>query len=172
MKKIYLLTTLLSVTLLTARCQQKEKMVIKSATFTTTQDDPGPPPASVLDSKPVTLKQWFFKLCDEHDVGGTNLSYKFDFWETSGVYQIGLIKLSKFGKDVRQNYEAENIKPNGKFYAILKSDYKDLKWKQILDKIKSQLKEYSQTEKFKQSYFAKAKSISIKFDDNDVINLK
>jgi hypothetical protein len=47
-----------------------------------------------------------------------------------------------------------------------------LEWKQVLNKIKSQLNEFVKTEKFKNSSLAKAKDITMRFDDDDLVKLK
>jgi hypothetical protein len=59
-----------------------------------------------------------------------------------------------------------------KYYPLSKSDYKDLKWEQVMSKIKSQIKEFIKTEKFKKSSLAKAKAITMSFDDGDLIRIK
>jgi hypothetical protein len=42
----------------------------------------------------------------------------------------------------------------------------------ILNKIKSQIKEFIKEEKFKKSSLAKAEAITIRFDDGDKLKLK
>ncbi len=172
MKIIYIILTLSLILNSITACNGQRKTIVENVTITTTEDDPGPPPSSVIDSKLITLKQWFFKLCDEPKSAETNFSYKFDLWKTGNVYQIGLIDLKGLSKNMQQYYAAKNIKPYGKYYTIPKIDYKNPDRKQVLAKIKSQLKEYSHTKKFKQSFLSKADTITILFDDDDLVSLK
>jgi hypothetical protein len=117
-------------------------------------DVPEPPPPSFSCLNSITLQEWFFKLCETEKAENSIIAYNFALFETDKCYAICL----------NSNDPA--------YYPLSKSEYKNLSWKQVLNKIRSQLKEFALAEKFRNSSLAKAKAITIQFDDGDVISLK
>jgi hypothetical protein len=167
MQKLNLTIIISLISFLISSCQHQEKTVVKSTTFTVVQEDPGPLPDSVIDSRPITLKHWFSILSNAKKYEKLDLTYKFELIKTNNFYD-----LKDLSKDVQQYYQVKNINPYGKYSTIVEAEYPNLSLHQVLEKMKYQLKAYSQTEEFKHSSLAKAKSISIKFDDETLISLK
>ncbi|HET6768237.1 MAG TPA: hypothetical protein VFH08_12580, partial [Chitinophagaceae bacterium] len=140
--------------------------------MTETVRAPEPPPPSFSCSNSVTLQEWFFKLCDTEKSEKDVIAYNFGLFETGNCYAIHLVDSIAYEKDdqdaARQNERDTSVN----YFPLSKTEYEAMEWKQVLDKIKSQLGEFVKTEKFKNSYFRKAQSITIRFDDGDLLRLK
>lgn len=158
-------------------CDQKQKKVIVSdVTLENVVPDDNfiepPPPSSLHLSKSMTLKECFLKMCHREQPGPTDTAYNFSLHKTNNRYVVFFIE-SKAHKKIAQERAAK--KGSGylnKYYPLSKNELKDLNWKQAFDKIRSELKEFAKTEQFKNSSLAKAKSITIRFDDAEFLKLK
>ncbi len=155
-------------------CSGKKEIEVIEVTEVTeeTVNAPEPAPPSFSCSNAVTLQEWFFKLCDTEKPGKDTAAYAFGFFETENCYAVYLIDSSGYKKrdtgSAKQNGNEQSIK----YYPLSKSEYKDLEWQQVMNKIKSQLKEFTNNEKCKNSSFAKAKSVTLFFDDGEKARLK
>ena len=87
-------------------------------------------------------------------------------------YAIYLSVLNEHEKDDKVGATKNDDDPSTEYYPLSQSEEKDLKWKQVMNKIKSQIKEYVKTEKFKNSSLAKGKVITMSFDDGDLVRIK
>jgi hypothetical protein len=50
-------------------------------------------------------------------------------------------------------------------------DFKKLSWQQVLDQIESELKTFSKSAKFRNSFFSKAQAVTTGFDDGDLVRI-
>lgn len=133
---------------------------------------PEPPPPSFSCSNSVTLQEWFFKLCDTEKPEKDIIAYNFELFETENCYAIHLIHAKEYEKEDQVPTGKNDPENSDNYYPLSKNEYKELNWKQTLNKIRSQLNEFVKTEKFKNSSLAKAKTITIRFDDGDMLRLK
>ena len=133
---------------------------------------PEPPPPSFSCSDSLTIQEWFFKLCDKEKSEKDSIAYIFALYETENCYAIYLSVLKEREKDDKAGTTNNDDDPSDEYYPLSKNDYKVLKWDQVINKIKSQIKEFSKTEKFKNSSLAKAKAITMSFDDGDLVRIK
>jgi hypothetical protein len=102
------------------------------------------------------------------------LHYKneFGFFETDNCYAIYLIGSEEHEKKDNVSAAKNDDEQPAEYYPLSKREYKDLEWKQALNKMKAQLAEFTWTEKFKNSSLAKANAVTIGFDDGDLIKIK
>lgn len=155
-------------------CNGKPEVEVRNVTVEETKNapEPPPPPPSFSCSNSLTLQEWFFKLCDEEKPGGAIIAYNLGLFDTDNYYAIYLIDSNEHAKEDQVSATKNDHERSTEYYPLSKTEYKDLKWEQVLDKIKSQLKEFIKTEKFKNSSLAKAKAITIRFDDGDLVRMK
>jgi len=155
MKPLPLILTLLIAHLFFA-CKNKTEVQVTEITQEELENNsPEPPPPSFSCANSITLQEWFFKLCDTEKTENSIIAYNFALFETDNCYAICL----------SSNDRTE-------YYPLSKTEYKNLSWKQVLNKIRLQLKEFTVTEKFRNSSLAKAKAITMQFDDDDLLSLK
>lgn len=171
MRALYFIVTVFLVHLVFA-CNDKIETHVEEVTMTETDSAaaPEPPPPSFSCSTSGTLQEWFFKLCDSEKPGKDVIAYNFGLFETDSCYAIHLVDSNE---KEEQNAVGKNDADTAfNYYPLSKKQYEGLEWKQVLDKIKSQVKEFLNTKKFKNSSFAKAKTMTIRFDDGDLLRLK
>jgi hypothetical protein len=133
---------------------------------------PEPPPPSFSCSNPVTLQEWFFKFCDTEKPKKDIINYKLELFDTENCYAIHLIGVKEYETENQDSSGKNDPENSDNYYPLSKNEYKELNWKQTLNKIRSQLNEFVKTENFKNSSLAKAKTITILFDDGDLLRLK
>jgi hypothetical protein len=156
-------------------CQSKTESKVTdvkliSVRQTDSASEPPPPPPPI--SNFMTLQDWLFRICDTEKPDKSIIAYNFGLFETGDGYTIYLIGSKEYDKRDADWALNNDFEPEIKNYPLPKNEYKNLKWEQVLDKIKSQLKAFAKTEKFHHSFFAKAKAITTGFDDGDLVNIK
>lgn len=173
MRVLYFILPVFLVNLVLA-CNDKIETQVEEVTMTETESKaaPEPPPPSFSCSNSVTLKKWFFKLSDSEKPDKDVIAYNFSLFETGSCYAIHLVDSIQYEKDDGDTAGKDEPDTSVGYYPLSKSEYEALEWKQVLNKIKSQLEEFVKTERFKNSYLAKAKSITMRFDDGDLLRLK
>jgi hypothetical protein len=171
MRKLYLMVTIL-IGQLICSCSGKKEVEMTDITIEETVNAPEPPPPSFSCSRAVTLQEWFFKLCDTEKPESDTVAYKLNFFETDSCYAIYLTNSKKYEKKDQATVPENDSEQPAEYYPLSKREYKDLEWKQALNKMKAQLAEFTKTEKFKNSSLAKANAVTISFDDGDLIKIK
>jgi hypothetical protein len=129
---------------------------------------PPPQPSSVF----MTLQDWLLKICDTENPGSSIIAYHFGIFETQIGYTVYLTGSKEFDKDDSDWVLNDDFEPVQKYCPLPPDEYKNLKWEQVLNRIKSQLKDFTKTEKFRKSFFSKAKAITTGFDDGDLVRIK
>ena len=171
MRVLYFILTVFLLDFVLA-CNDKIETQVEDVSMTETESAPEPPPPSFSCSNSVTLKEWFFKLFDSEKPEKDVIDYSFGLFETDNCYAIHLVDSKEYEKDdpdaARENEPDSSVN----YYPLSKKEYEALEWKQVLNKIKSQLKEFVKTEKYKNSSFAKVKTMTMHFDDGDLLRLK
>lgn len=165
MKTSYFILALVFVQLAIACNSQQKKVVIVSDVSYEEKEQPEPPPPSFSCASSFTLKEYFLKICTTEKPKKDSIAFNFMFWDSENCYAIGL-------NPSEESTAKKDNAPFSKYYSLSKNEYKNLAWNQVLNKIKSQLKEFSKTKEFENSSLSKAKTITIKFDDGDLISLK
>ena len=153
-------------------CNDKIETQVEDISMTESISPPEPPPPSFSCSNSVTLQEWFFKFCNAEKPEKAVIAYIFELFETNNCYAIHLIDSIEFDKGDQDLLRKNDPDTSVNYYPLSKTGYEPLGWKQVLDEIKSQLNEFVNTEKFKNSSLAKAKGITMRFDDGDLLKLK
>lgn len=171
MRVLYFILTVFLAHLLFA-CNNKIETQAEDVSMTETERVPEPPPPSFSCSNSVTLQEWFFKLCDTEKPKKDVIAYNFSLFQTDNCYAIHLVDSIQYEKNDRDTARKNEPDASVSYYPLSKSEYEALEWKQVLNKIKSQLDEFVKTERFKNSSLAEAKIITMRFDDGDLLSLK
>ena len=116
----------------------------------------------------MTLENWLFDLCDTESPDKSIIAFNFGLFESEDGYTIYLIGSKEFDEDDPDWATNIDFEPEEKYFPLATEDYNHLKWEQVLQKIKTQLEDFSKTDKFKSSFFSKAKAITTGFDDGDL----
>jgi len=142
---------------------QRKQLIVTDTNF-----EVPPPSMSLLKTPSQTLEKWFNKLCDTTLKSSDAIVYQFGFFEMTNqdYYALYLFDLAEYKRDGRDE------SPTVKYYLIDRVPYKGLDWHKVLELMRKQLLELSKNEKFKSSSISKAKSITIRFDDLELLKLK
>ncbi len=142
---------------------QRKQEIVTDTTF-----EVPPPSMSILKTPSQTLEKWFNRLCDTTLESSEAIIYQFGFFEMTNqdYYALYLFDLEKYKRGGRGE------SPTIKYFLIDRVPYKGLDWHKVLELMRKQLLELSKNEKFKSSSISKAKSITIRFDDLELLKLK
>ncbi len=174
MKTSYLILAFIFVQFALACKHQQKKIIVEDVTIEhvyTDVENVEPPPPSVVCLNPLSLKECFIKICRTEKLEKESITYKFILFETENCYSIRLNAITEFKKKVTDSTKKDSTF-SVNHYSLSKNEFKNLAWKEVMSKIKSQIKEFAKTKEFEHSSLAKAKAITILFDDGDLISLK
>jgi hypothetical protein len=174
MKPIVLLI-LLSFGLFLQACREKKSDIldIKEITITDTmiEEDPGEPPYLGKAHEFSNPQDWLFYLCDSIKPTDQVVAYYFHLLEYPGEYSV-LFTGNKqyYPLDKKWVHQIDGRVQDS--YVLPASEYKGLSRPEVLKKFSATLKAFTETQKFKQSFFAKAKAIGVSFIEEDVVIIK
>jgi hypothetical protein len=175
--KSILLPILLLFGLFLAACREKasDGLETKEITITDTvvEEDPGPPEPPYLGkahefSNP---QDWLFYLCDSTKPTDEVVAYYFHLLEYPGEYSVLFTGNKRYDPADKKwiHYIDERVQDS---YVLPAADYKGLGRPEVLKKFSAVLKRFTETPRFKQSFFAKAKGIGVGFFEEDVTLIK
>jgi len=158
---------ILSIGHLLMDCNQKtnsEALEVKTEHVIITEevDDVLPPPPKFI-SHFKTLQEWLFNICDTEKPKKPISNYEFGLFEAKDDYTLYLVGLNRY--EISQDSSATRVdfEPKNMYFFLPISVYKNLARGQILERLTSQLKDFTMTDKFKNSFLAKAKSVTTGF---------
>jgi hypothetical protein len=143
-------------------CSQKTKaestkVEVKEVTLYDFEDDvPSPPPD--LTSNFKTLQDWLFRICDDSKPEKSIANYNFGLFESPDDNIIYLVGVNKYDKG-DTSYTRIEFEPSNMYFQLPNSEYKNLSRDQMLKKLTAQLKAFTNTEKFQNSFLVKANAI-------------
>jgi hypothetical protein len=140
---------------------------IKKVTLVEEVDDVSPPPPE-MHSNFETLQEWLFNMCDKEKPKVKIATYEFGLFESPGDYTVFVVGLNTYQKSEHHSVTTIDFEPSDMYFPLPENEHENSDREQVLDKIKSQLKDFTKTEKFKTSFFAQAKSIKTSFDGDEI----
>src|SRR5688572_10701485 len=131
---------------------------------------PPPPPLQQLP-RPTTLEEWFYLFSEKEKPAKSFVDYSFGYWEHgTDLFVLNVAPVTV--EVIDGSPSEEDLSRAIRYYPVFRKEYKGLDWRQVLHKMKSQLKEYSGTERFRKSALANATAVTMKFDDGEEVRLK
>ena len=153
-----------------ARSQQpksdSEKIVIEHISLEHIVEEPDFP--LHIKSKFKTLQDWLFAICDTDRPQKHIEEFKFNYFESSGKYTLFLLGLNTYEETKNRSITRIEFEPTNMYFKLPKSEYKNLNRQQLQDKLTSQLKGFTNTEKFKTSFLAMATIITMGFSEERI----
>lgn len=120
----------------------------------------------------MTLINWIEKNIQVEKPDSSIAAYNFGLFESPEGYTIYLIGSKEFDADDSDWATVEDFTPKNKYYILPPAEYKDLKWDQAFAKVESIIKGFMKSETYKNSFLAKAKAVTVGFDDGDLVRLQ
>jgi hypothetical protein len=131
------------------------KVIVKNVQFEDAEDDIEQPPPH-LTSKFRTLQDWLINICDKDKPQKSIAKYKFGLFESSNDYTIFLVGVNTYDEGNHRSGTHIEFQPANMYFTLPKAYYGNLNRQQLLHKLTSQLKDFVNTEKFRNSFFIKA----------------
>ncbi|HEX6429818.1 MAG TPA: hypothetical protein VF008_19125 [Niastella sp.] len=140
----------------------------------TTQEKSSPPSLQQAKTAPndMTFNNWLTQICTTEKPEASIIAYNFGLLETGNGYTVYLIGSKLYDKEDTDWATEEDFVPALRYYALSPSDFKQLQFDVVQNKVKKMIKDFMKTDTYKKSFFAKAKAITIGFDDGDLEKIK
>jgi hypothetical protein len=126
-------------------------------------DDVGPPPPDFTNSY-ETLQEWLFSICDKEQPQKAIETYSIGLFEGEEEYTISLVGTNKYQEDKHRLVINIDFEPEDTYFNLPDKEYKTLKREQVMERLTAQLKEFTKTDKFQLSFFAKAGVITTEWN--------
>ena len=146
-------------------CSQKKKtesgkVEIKEEKITLYDivDDVGPPPPD-LTSNFKSLQDWLVSISEDKKPKKSIANFEFGLFESQDDYTIFLVGLNTYNEG-DTSYTRIEFEPSNMYFQLPKGEYRDLNRDKLLNRLISQLKDFTDTEKFKTSFFTEADKIT------------
>jgi hypothetical protein len=121
-------------------------------------DDAEPPPPHFV-SPYNTIEEWLFNVCDKEKPAIPIATYSFGLFEGANEYVLCLTGVNSYQLSKEREQIRIDFAPADMYYPLRQSEYKNLNREQVLERLTSELKAFTTTDKFRQSFFSQAESI-------------
>jgi hypothetical protein len=136
------------------------KVEVKEVTLYDYQvDDEVEPPPPDLISNFKNLHDWLVNICNDKKPNKLIANYEFGLFESPDDYTIFLVGINRDRKG-DTSFTHIDFKPSNMYFQLPQGEYKNLTRDELLNRLISQLKEFTETEQFKSSFFVKADKIT------------
>ena len=122
-----------------------------------------PPPPGLI-SKFITVEDWLTNICENNKPKKAIAKYNFGLFEAKDDFTLFLARLNTYEVDKNRSSTRIDFEPKNMYFKLPKSYFKSLTREQLLIKLASDLKAFTKSTKFKNSFFIDANIIS--FDTN------
>ncbi len=116
----------------------------------------------------LQFEEWLNKILEEEMPREDILAYNFGIFQGNNGYTIYLMGAKSF--EIQENDWAcnEDFVPKNKYFHF-SGAFANLTWKEFEQIVVNYVKSFKKSESFKNSFFSKAKLITVGFDDGDLI---
>ncbi|MEX6690832.1 hypothetical protein QTN47_25210 [Danxiaibacter flavus] len=134
------------------------KIRIQYLQFKDIEDDIKPPPPNLV-SKFKTLQDWLLDICNSNKPKKSIIKFKFELFESANDYTIVLAGVNTYDEGKNRSVTRIEYRPRNMYFKLQETYYVGLDRQQLLDKLTAELKDFSNTEKFRNSFFTKARIV-------------
>lgn len=134
------------------------KLISEETIITETEEDVSPPPPG-LTKKFKNVTGWLSHLCLKNKPVETGLEYKFGLFESPGDYTLFLVGNKIDDQNENLIISSIGFEPESMYFSLPKAYFKNLNREQLLEKVTTDLKSFTTTSKFKESFLKEAKEI-------------
>jgi len=153
---------ILIVLTLASSCNKKDmthkNIITKHIIIEKTVEDPGLPPSD-LASHFNTIQDWLQNVIDKDNPTKYIAEFKFGLFQFPDDYCLYLIGVNTYSDDKSKSKTLIEFKPSSMYFKLPKFYSDGLDHEQILNKLIKELRDFTNTEKFRTSFFNKAQRI-------------
>lgn len=117
------------------------------------------------------MQQWIQGIIDSETPPDDIRAFHFGLFETSEGFTVYLTGSSVYDATDDDWSCREDFIPTDKYYALSGSAYQG-SWESVLATVEAELQAWSDSEAFRNSFFADAEAITTGFDDGDLIRIR
>jgi hypothetical protein len=146
-------------------CSQRTKsesdnVEVKEVMVTSVEvaDDVSPPPPG-LTSHFKNMEDWLSNICDDKKPKKSIATYEFGLFESPDNYAIFLVGINTYNK-ADTSYTRIEFEPSNMYFQLPRGEYKNLNRDEMVNLLIFQLKDFTNTKKFKTSFFTGADKIT------------
>lgn len=150
-----------------------KEVEIVEVSFTEEEEDPfdPPPPSPGWGSRFDNIQEWLSYLCNTFKPTERIVAYYFTIDQFPDGYTVLFTCNWKFDPaDKEWIYYVDNELQDS--HGLPAAEYKDLNREEVLKKFVTELIVFSETEQFKQSFFANAKAVAAGFFQEEIVMIK
>lgn len=136
-----------------------KKIISKHFIIETTEEDPGLPPPPDLMPHFNTIQDWLQNVIDKDNPTKYITEFKFGLFQFPNDYCLYLIGVNTYSDDKSNTKTLIEFKPSNMYFKLPKVYFDGLDREQLLIKLIKELRDFTNTEKFRTSFFNKAQRI-------------
>ncbi|MEO5685178.1 MAG: hypothetical protein ABIQ88_21210 [Chitinophagaceae bacterium] len=178
---------LLAFAILIFSCSTKPKIVVTNVQLEEVKDEeavnepPPPPPghsANVKNSMPLTapagmlFSEWLTGICATEHPGNKIIAYNFGIFKTAKWYQVYLTGSKEYSSKDNDWAANQDFIPTFKYFKLSSVDFTNTSFNIVQHKVEEMIKDFMQTAIYQQSFFMKAKAVTIGSDKGDLVKLQ
>ncbi|HVG14424.1 MAG TPA: hypothetical protein VM935_05665 [Chitinophagaceae bacterium] len=145
----------------------KKQYEVEEINSISEEEVPDPPPPNYR-SRFSTLDEWLSHICDNEKPGKPISTFIFGLFEEGNNYTLFLTGNNTYMISRDHTESKIDFAPVDMYFSLTGNDYKDLNREQVLERIMDGIRAFTRTEKFKQSFFHEAKSITTSWNGERV----
>ena len=134
------------------------RLIRKELTFTQTREDVPSPPLH-LKTKFKTINDWLSSICRLSKPAKYISDFQFGLFESTNDYTLFLVGQNTYDTGKSHSEIRNEFQPRDMYNKLRKSEFQNLTRDQLLNKLTSQLKDFSKTDEFKNSFFTKSDKV-------------
>jgi len=142
------------------------KVIVQHVHIEETEDDVPPPPP--VTSTFNNLQDWLLNICDHDKPKKSITQYKFGLFESSNDNILFLVGVNTYDEGKNRSETRIEFKPSNMYFKLPKSEYGSFNREQLMAKLIAQLKDFTNTEKFRSSFLSKANSILFELNGHTI----
>jgi hypothetical protein len=148
---------------LLVRCNSKpkndtEKIIVENGRFEEVEDEVEPPPPQLI-SKFGTVKDWLVNICESDQPRKPISIYQVGLFESENDFTLFLVGINKYNEGQNRSVTHIEFQPINMYFKLPQQYFKNLDRKEVIKQLTEQLKEFTNTAKFKTSFLAQANKI-------------
>jgi hypothetical protein len=118
-----------------------------------------------------SIQTWLTNICLNEHPDESIIAYNIGIFQTPEGFSLYMIGSQNFDANDSDWATEIEFEPEEKYF-VLSDDFSNLDWDQVQYKSIHAIQEFMKMDVFKTSFLAKAKAITIGFDDGDLVRLK
>lgn len=131
------------------------KVILQHGRFEVVEEVVEPPPPHLV-SKFATMQDWLLNVCEKDTPQKPISKYGVGLFESPNDYTLFLVGLNSYDEDKNRSVTRIEFEPTNMYFKLPGAYYANLSREQLVDKLTSELKSFTITEEFKNSFFTKA----------------